>query len=688
MSYLTPKSVLLWLFVWSFPVFAISTIQINVEHSWAEKFDAKELKTHIQFTPAGLKLRGNIARITLPSPLNQLHNVRFECDDAYWLSDAFRCHSGILQFSQSELGQQRVQFSFDANTEDEQYHLQLKNLSLDEGIVNLDVHMAKQQWYAEIDARNISLSSLQQWLPQLLEQDDVDVVNSWQPQGKLSLQTRLDGSSEIVTSAKAKWQLSEFGFSNATASQVAENIVMQGDITLHNTNNIWDVTASSSLIAGQAYSDPVFLDFDSSAVELGVEGRFVAETNHWSLARIELNQSEQFAVEANAEIIDNIPTNVEAAMTVKMLSSFYPTWIKPFMVGTAAADLTLTGQVSSTINWSDTQHVLKATLNNVNAADNQQRFSADDVNGELVWTNSDKLLNGSLSWHQAKLYAVDIGTGSLHTQTVKNGFKLVEETTIPVLDGELQINQLSFQQLEDKQITWSFDGLLLPISMESLTQALDWPTMHGKLSGVIPQVRYQSQQLTIDGALQVKVFDGTTVIRDLRLKEPLGVLPQLFANIDISDLDLALLTQTFDVGKITGRVSGAVHNLRLSNWKPVQFDATLQTSEQNPGKRVISQRAVDNLTQVGGGASGMVSRSFLRFFDDFSYQRLGLSCHLRNDVCDMDGIGESEQGYYIVKGGGGLPPWIDVVGYTRRVDWADLLERLKAVQNSSGPIIE
>ena len=41
-----------------------------------------------------------------------------------------------------------------------------------------------------------------------------------------------------------------------------------------------------------------------------------------------------------------------------------------------------------------------------------------------------------------------------------------------------------------------------------------------------------------------------------------------------------------------------------------------------------------------------------------------------------------------MKGGGGLPPWIDVIGYTRRVDWADLLERIKAVQNSSGPIIE
>ena len=688
MSYLTPKSVFLWLCLWSFPVFAINTIQISSEHSWAEKFDAKELKTYVQLTSDGLKLSGTAAQITLAEPLNQLRNVTFECTKAAWLTDAFHCQSGSLQFSHPELGQQQIQFSLDVSTEGEQYHIQLKNLRLDGGTVSLDISLDEQRWDVNIDAQNIPLSALQKWLPQFLDKQYIDVVNNWQPQGQISVQARFDGNLLGVSSATAKWQFTDLGFSNTTASQVAENVTMQGDVALNNTDNTWDIVAASSFTAGQVYSDPVFVDLSTSAIELSIEGKYESGLNHWTLADIKLTQPEQFTLEATAEITDNMPTKVEANVTVKTLSPFYSTWLKPFMMGTAAADLQLSGQVSSSISWSDKQHQLSATLNNVSVVDSEQRYKADKLNGELVWTNSDKPLNGYLSWQQAKLYAVDIGAGSLHTQTVKNGFKLVEETTIPVLDGELQINQLSLQQQEDKQITWSFDGLLLPISMESLTQALDWPTMHGKLSGVIPHVRYQSQQLTIDGALQVKVFDGTTVIRDLRLTDPLGVLPQLYANIDITELDLALLTKTFDVGKITGRVSGAVHNLRLSDWKPVQFDATLETSEDNPGKRVISQRAVDNLTQVGGGATGMISRSFLRFFDDFSYKRLGLSCYLRNDVCEMAGIEDADQGYYIVKGGGGLPPWIDVIGYTRRVDWADLLERIKAVQNSSGPIIE
>ena len=53
----------------------------------------------------------------------------------------------------------------------------------------------------------------------------------------------------------------------------------------------------------------------------------------------------------------------------------------------------------------------------------------------------------------------------------------------------------------------------------------------------------------------------------------------------------------------------------------------------------------------------------------------------------MGGVEEAEQGYYIVKGGG-LPPRINVKGYMRRVDWPELIERLKAVSNNPSPVME
>jgi hypothetical protein len=223
--------------------------------------------------------------------------------------------------------------------------------------------------------------------------------------------------------------------------------------------------------------------------------------------------------------------------------------------------------------------------------------------------------------------------------------------------------------------------------MDKLSLLLGWPELQGKLSGMIPKVSYAKEQISVDGALLLKLFDGTTVIKDLRLQQPFGSLPQLYANIDINRLDLQTLTNTFDFGTISGKLNGQIYNLRLSNWQPVQFDALFETPDEDPGRRRISQRAVNNISQVGGGPSAILSRGFMGLFEDFSYKKIGLSCRLMNSVCQMDGIEPTEQGYYIVKGGG-LPPWINVVGYTRVVDWPELIARLKAVSHSDGPGIQ
>ena len=89
---------------------------------------------------------------------------------------------------------------------------------------------------------------------------------------------------------------------------------------------------------------------------------------------------------------------------------------------------------------------------------------------------------------------------------------------------------------------------------------------------------------------------------------------------------------------------------------PEAFDAFLFTPPDDRSQQRISQRAVTNLSSIGGGSGGGVAAAlqggFLRFFDDFGYDRLGLSCRLANDVCLMGGVMPAPGGYYIVKGSG------------------------------------
>jgi hypothetical protein len=220
--------------------------------------------------------------------------------------------------------------------------------------------------------------------------------------------------------------------------------------------------------------------------------------------------------------------------------------------------------------------------------------------------------------------------------------------------------------------------------MEAVSQALGWPPLGGTLAGVVPAVTYADGRITVKGALLVRAFDGDIVIHDLFLEQPFGLVPKLEAEADIRNLSLEQLTGAFSFGNIQGRLDGDIRNLRLEDWKPATFDARFYTPPGDASRHRISQRAVDNLASLGG-AGGALSRTFMRFFKEFSYSRLGIACRLREGICEMDGVAPAEQGYYIVKGGG--IPRIDVVGYNRRVDWDTLVHRLKSVTDTAEPVV-
>jgi hypothetical protein len=255
-----------------------------------------------------------------------------------------------------------------------------------------------------------------------------------------------------------------------------------------------------------------------------------------------------------------------------------------------------------------------------------------------------------------------------------------------VLDGTLQAERFELEQL-DSGPGLAFQGFLTPISMNLVSRALGWPELSGVLSGMIPRVSYEEGTLHVDGTLLIRVFDGRILVRELRLEDLLGPLPVLEAEIELWELDLETLTRTFSFGKITGKLEGRVDGLRLENWRPVSFDARFNTPEADRSRHRISQRAVDNISDLGGsGVSGAISRSFLQMFEEFGYSRLGISCKLKRGVCEMGGVEPAKQGYYLVKGGG--MPRIDIVGFNRRTDWEVLVEKLVEISEGGTPVIQ
>src|SRR5262249_42110470 len=149
-----------------------------------------------------------------------------------------------------------------------------------------------------------------------------------------------------------------------------------------------------------------------------------------------------------------------------------------------------------------------------------------------------------------------------------------------------------------------------------------------------------------------------------------------------------LLTHTFSIGSITGRLDADIKGLELFNWSPIAFDAQLQTSAADSSQHLISQRAVTSISNVGGGGGGVAAAlqsGLLKFFKTFHYDRLGIRCQLSDEVCLMSGVEPAPNGYYLVKGRG--LPRIDIIGNAGRVDWPQLVGQIAASVHSQNIIV-
>ena len=279
----------------------------------------------------------------------------------------------------------------------------------------------------------------------------------------------------------------------------------------------------------------------------------------------------------------------------------------------------------------------------------------------------------------------------------RDGRLHIPSLVVPLLDGFIGLSDIQIGR-EDFQL----QGALTPVSMEKLTAALGWHPLGGQLAFVLPRVQYNASTLAVDGALLFKLFGGDASVEAIRLENPFGRTPQLTADLHLKRLNLEEMTGAVKFGSIKGYVDVDVEGLVMENWQPVSMDARVVTSDGAFAKR-ISQRAVQNISSIGGaGAGAAIQRSFLGFFETFGYDRIGLSCRLRNGVCLMgDGTppppgasekagasAEAASGSFTLIKGGGLPS-VNVVGYNRFVGWQELLDRIKAViDGNSRPVFQ
>jgi len=491
-------------------------------------------------------------------------------------------------------------------------------------------------------------------------------------------------------------------------------IAVHTDLNLDAVN----LETPSGLLAGAGLKGRLQLDFSQPAGKQRVDtqltlrgGEFLAQSFYavlpaspvdihvlaerdnngtWRLPQITWRDGGILVANGNATLDKNAAvSDLDLSVAMGDLAVARDRYLSGFLGPAGFSDLLLTGKSNAELHLRGGElQDAAANLDQVTAVDGKARFTFAGIDGDLRWTQQDDARASAINWGSGAIYGIGLGAAHFGFSSAKGQLQLSAPVTIALLDGTLHLDDLRWQApIGDKGARFQFGMTMNDLDLGSLSQRLGWPPFTGSIGGKIPAAHFENNVLTLDGGLTMNVFGGTVALSDLVMERPFGVAPTLSANVLLNDIDLEPMTSVFGFGSITGRLDGHINDLRLVDWSPVAFDARLETDSAWKGKRRISQRAVQNITNVGGGGllAGLQAQ-VLKIFKDFGYDRIGLACKLSDNTCRMDGIGSAGDGYIIVAGAG--LPRIEVVGFQRRVDWPTLVSRLKAATQGQAPVIK
>ena len=470
-------------------------------------------------------------------------------------------------------------------------------------------------------------------------------------------------------------------FSDEAGLHAGEKLTGQIKLAAKNVNEIWQWNGLISWTQGELFWQPFY--FGKAGNSFSINGSFKLPMLNVENASLLVNEVGKMSANARINIKTNVIEDIKVSAKDVDFAGLYAIFLKPMAEKSAFGNMEVSGKADWQFeikNLSPTSFELN--LRDANIEDKNGKFAFSQINAHLPW-DYDDVKTLKLKYKSGHLLKMPLGDTNLTAEI--NRFSLTTpQLILPIMDGALNLSDISAARLGDSW-NWHLRMELHPVSMSEFSKALGWPSMQGKISGQIPLVTYANKQLNMDGAMTFSVFSGTIGMNNLKIDDPLGVVPRLNADLTMRRLDLGDLTRTFSFGDIEGKLDGDVKNMALENWKPVYLDASIETSSGNHLKK-ISQRAVENITALGGeGTAAALQRTFLRFFKEFNYDKIGLSCKLRRDICEMGGVESTATGYIIVKGKGF--PAVNVNGYTQKVSLTDLLSRIKRITDSNTKVI-
>lgn len=521
----------------------------------------------------------------------------------------------------------------------------------------------------DVTVDRFDIGVLAPWVPPLAQ---------WQAGGRVSggLALRQQSGRD---SLDLKLALDDGRFASADGLHAAEKLAATLTVQARGRADRWTWSGAVDWRGGAAYWNPFYVE---AGPALRAQGRLDGKRLQVEQASLAMEGIAQLGFNADVDLAGPAVRSAALSLAGADLAVLGPRWLTPLLAPEAAERVIWSGM------FSGGARIDEGGLAEVDVGAQSAAFALARPAGLGGTQLQLGPVSGHLPWRRGGTTRAEFGIeGGRYERLAFGRFDVAarldeagasfERFRVPLLDAGLTVDGLALRHTADG---WQVEGALAlePVSLALLTDALALPTMQGALAASVPGLRWRQGEIALDGALVVSVFDGYLQATGLRIREPFGVAAELVADLEVRHLDLGQLTQTFSFGSIAGYVDADVRGLALANWRPVRFDARIGSSPGNYPRR-ISQRAVQNIGALGGaGAMAALQRGLLSVFDSFGYRELGFRCVFDGKACAMTGLDDDGAGeaFMLVRGGG--IPALNVIGYNRRIDWKELIVRLRA----------
>lgn len=629
---------------------------------------------------SGPLLEAQATSLQLPVLHDTVESLQLRCGSVLLEEPRWRCDDAQLQVGRSPLGAVRASLAVELDSSRGHTELSLSGMPLAGGQLRVHASGDNLRWRVDEATLDTALPSLSQWLQRWWQPPA-----EWQFDGRLSLRAEAAGHGTMLEGIRLQARLGDLDLQNAAGTLVGEKLAAEADLRLQGSLQQASGSLQLTSAAGQLLAGPVLLDFSAHPTQ--VTSGIGYSAGALKLHSVHVTSSGLIEAEGEAQLaLAAVPSlrSLRADVTQLEFPAAYASFLQLPLAATEFGNLDARGRLRGQLQVSEGRLAsldLGTGTDSLDFTDSSKGLALQGIRGEFHWLPAEAMepTPSSLQWQALRAFGLRGGSTTLQVRAQGDTLQLLEPVRVPLFDGALTVQRFDARRLGSPDVVLAFDGQVSDVGMPELSRAFGWPEMAGTLSGRLPGLEYRGGTLSVAGDITAEVFDGTVVASGLQLRNPFSRFPRFSGNFTARRLDLGLVTRTFPIGSITGRLDADVRGLEMFGWQAVAFDAQLFTTPGDRTRHRISQRAVGNLANLGGGGGGVMAAlqsGFLRFFDDFGYERIGLRCQLRNDVCLMSGIPRPDGSFYIVKGGG--LPRLDVIGTSGRIAWSQLVSQIGA----------